>query len=53
MGPPSWPSGKETTSQCRRHEFDPWSGKIPHAQEQLSPCTTTFEVHAPRARALQ
>ena len=23
--------------------FDPWSGKIPHAAEQLSPCTTTTE----------
>ena len=22
---------------CRRHEFDPWSGKIPHAPEQLKP----------------
>ena len=23
--------------------FEPWSGKIPHAAEQLSPCTTTIE----------
>ena len=23
------------------HRFDPWSGKIPHAAEQLSWCTTT------------
>ena len=23
--------------QHRRHEFDPWSGKIPHAPEQLKP----------------
>ena len=23
--------------------FDPWSRKIPHAAEQLSPCTTTTE----------
>ena len=23
--------------------FDPWSGKIPHAVEQLSPCATTTE----------
>ena len=23
--------------------FEPWSGKIPHAVEQLSPCTTTTE----------
>ena len=25
------------------HRFEPWSGKIPHAMEQLSPCTTTTE----------
>ena len=31
--------------------FDPWSGKIPHAVEQLSPCTTTTEpvLYNPRA----
>ena len=23
--------------------FNPWSGKIPHAAEQLSPCITTTE----------
>ena len=23
--------------------FEPWSGKIPHAAEQLSPCATTSE----------
>ena len=23
--------------------FDPWSGKIPHTTEQLSPCATTTE----------
>ena len=23
--------------------FKPWSGKIPHAVEQLSPCATTTE----------
>ena len=40
--------------------FEPWSGKIPHAAEQLSPCATTTEptrhtteAHAPRARAPQ
>ena len=35
-------SGKECTCQCRRHEFDSWSG-IPHAPQQLSQCTTTVE----------
>ena len=29
--------------QCRRHEFNPWSGKIPHALEQLSPRATTID----------
>ena len=33
-----WLSGKESTYQCRRHRFDPSSGKILHAVEQLSPC---------------
>ena len=33
----------ESASQCRGHWFEPWSGKIPHAAEQLSPCTTTTE----------
>ena len=46
QGRPWWCSGWESTCQCRGHEFDPWSGKIPHAAEQLSPCTTTTEpVH--------
>ena len=31
-----WLSGKESICQCRRHWFDPWSGRIPHATEQLS-----------------
>ena len=25
------------------HRFNPWSRKIPHATEELSPCTTTTE----------
>ena len=29
--------------QCRGHGFEPWSKKIPHAAEQLSPDTTTTE----------
>ena len=29
--------------QCRGHGFEPWSGKIPHVAEQLSPCATTTE----------
>ena len=38
-----WPSGKESACQGRRHKFEPWSGKIPHAMEQLSPCARTTE----------
>ena len=32
------------------HGFDPWSGKIPHAMEQLSPLSTTTE---PTLQSLQ
>ena len=35
-GPPWWLSGKESACQCRRHRFDPWSRKMPHAVGQLS-----------------
>ena len=38
-----WLSGKESACQCRSHGFDLWSGKIPHAMEQLSPWATTTE----------
>ena len=46
-GLPWWLSGEESTCQCRRHWFDPWSRKIPHAVEQLSQC------HNYRACALE
>ena len=42
-GLPCWLSGKVSTSHCSRVRFSPWSGKIPHAVEQLSPCATTTE----------
>ena len=45
-GLPWWSSGYETALQCRGYWFSPWSGKIPHAVEQLSLCATTIEpVH--------
>ena len=62
---PWWLSGRESTCQCTRHGFDPWYGKIPHAEAQLSPCiattepvlqgpgATTTELGHPRACALQ
>ena len=34
---------EDSTCQCRRHRFIPWSGRIPRASEQLSPCATTTE----------
>ena len=42
-GLPWWRSGWESACQCRGHGFEPWSGKIPHAAEQLSPWATTTE----------
>ena len=38
-----WYSGQGSSCQCRGHGFDPWSRRIPHATEQLSPLTTTTE----------
>ena len=64
-GLPWWRSGWESACQCRRHGFRPWSGRIPHAAEQLGLCATaaepvlwspqftTTEALAPGARALQ
>ena len=42
-GLPWWRGGWESACQCRGHGFEPWSGKIPHATEQLGPCATTTE----------
>ena len=45
-GLPRWHSGWESACQCRGHRLEPWSGKIPHAAEQLGPWATTTEpVH--------
>ena len=43
VGLPWWCSGWESACQCRGHGFEPWSGKIPHAVEQLGPWATTTE----------
>ena len=37
-------TGEESACQCRRHEFDPCSGKIPHAVEQLSSRAIAVEL---------
>ena len=42
-GLPWWRSGWESACQCRGHGFEPWSGKIPHAAEQLGPWATATE----------
>ena len=64
-GCPWWLSGKEIACQCRRHGFNPWYRKIPHATERLNPCATSIELCCrvgepqllkpmhPRARASQ
>ena len=46
--------GKESICQCSRHGFNPRSGKIPRAVEQLSSCSTTTEpaLQSPRAELL-
>ena len=53
-----WLRGKEYNCQFRRHRFDPWSEKIPHAVEQLrpyapviEPCSRVQEPQLPRPRA--
>ena len=40
QGLPWWRSGWESACQCRGQGFEPWSGKIPHAAEQLGPWAT-------------
>ena len=49
--------------QYKGHQFSPWSGKTPHAVEQLRPCAATTEpaslwaatseARMPTAHALQ
>ena len=39
---PWWLSVGESACQCRRQVIGPGSGRIPHAMEQLSLCTTTI-----------
>ena len=52
-GLPWWSSGEESACQCRGHRFDPWSGMIPHASDQLSPYATAAKSAHSRACALQ
>ena len=43
LGLPWWCSGWESACQCRGRGFGPWSGRIPHAAEQLGPWATIAE----------
>ena len=43
MGLPWGLSGEESACLCRRCAFNPWSWKMPRAEEQLSLCTATPE----------
>ena len=40
---PRWWLSKDSTCQCRRLRFNPWSRRIPHSGEQLCLCATTIE----------
>ena len=40
---PWWFSGGESSCQCRRHGFNPWSGRIPLAMGHQSPRATAVE----------
>ena len=48
-------SDLKSTCHCRRPSFDPWSGKISPAMEQLSQCVTTIEplLESPGAAAAE
>ena len=43
LGLPWWRGGWESACQCGGRGFEPWSGKIPRAAEQLGPWATIAE----------
>ena len=50
-GFPGGASGKEPTSQCRRHGFDPWVGKISWERAwQLTPVFLPGKCNGQRSR---
>ena len=50
LGFPKWFSCKESTCQCRRHEFDPWVRKIPWSRKWLlTPVFLPKEFHGQRS----
>ena len=49
LGHPWWLSAEDSTCQCRRHRFDPWSGKIPWRRKwQPIPVFLSVEPHGQR-----
>ena len=53
IGHPTWLSGKEPTSQCRRCEFNPWVRKIPWRREwQPTPVCLPGKSHVLRSLAV-
>ena len=49
-GFPSGTVGKEVSCQCRRHEFDPWVGKILWSRKwQRTPVFLPGEFHGQRS----
>ena len=46
---PRWLSDKESTHQCRRHEFEPWVRKIPWRRKwQPTPAFLHWKFHGQR-----
>ena len=54
-GFPGGSLGKKPACQCWGHSLRPWSGKIPHASEQLSPVHQNYRAcgQKPREKPLQ
>ena len=46
IGLPWCSSGKESACQCKKHRFNPWSGRIPYTVEHLSPVSQLLSPHA-------
>ena len=44
IGLPWWCSGWESACQCRGHGFEPWSGRMPRAAEQLGLWATLLSL---------
>ena len=53
VGFPGGPVVKNLPANAGGHGFDPWSRKIPHGVDQLSPCSTTREATAVRSSCIR